>query len=320
MAGCISNSNPSRLGGGARGVQPKGGLLGGGGGSSGGSGMVGGGERGRDRLVLRKAFGRFMVIDAARDDVFGDVDGFLYAGAAFNSNQGINGGGGGACWRCFDSRFDCPPGRSDYCNARSGAPGSERCDPKNWLDDNPAWPKPSATAACDSNKQACDSRRDRPDCPPGCCLSPSGLTPSGTSGGNSDFDLLDDDYMDLDGDGYADPTPGTCARDVLKMPLTPFRQAFNAGDSQGTVNNSVLAELYAPNQVGGIGAGQNIFSRAGGVHKGGQAAYTGNPKYVYDGSDYIRFKKLQAKNRTYNDKSFGGANNGAYVPLMRMRH
>jgi hypothetical protein len=33
---------------------------------------------------------------------------------------------------------------------------------------------------------------------------------------------------------------------------------------------------------------------------------TCNPKYVYDGSDYIQFKKLQAVNRNYNDYSFGG--------------
>ena len=38
----------------------------------------------------------------------------------------------------------------------------------------------------------------------------------------------------------------------------------------------------------------------------------GNIKYVNDSSDYIRFKKLSAKNRNYNDNSFGGdAHNGA---------
>jgi len=31
-----------------------------------------------------------------------------------------------------------------------------------------------------------------------------------------------------------------------------------------------------------------------------------NGKYVYDGSDYISFKKNQAINRNYNDRSFGG--------------
>ena len=82
MAGSISNSNPSRLGGGLPGGQPKGGLLGGGGGTSGGSGMVGGSERGRDRKLLRKAFGRFSVkkslfgaeLDEDDDGTLGDPD------------------------------------------------------------------------------------------------------------------------------------------------------------------------------------------------------------------------------------------------------
>jgi hypothetical protein len=33
---------------------------------------------------------------------------------------------------------------------------------------------------------------------------------------------------------------------------------------------------------------------------------TCNVKFVYDGSDYTKFKKNQAMNRNYNDRSFGG--------------
>ena len=44
-----------------------------------------------------------------------------------------------------------------------------------------------------------------------------------------------------------------------------------------------------------------------------------NVKKVYDSSDYIRFKKLQAYNKTYNDKSFGGSNNGSYSFLNNLR-
>jgi hypothetical protein len=33
---------------------------------------------------------------------------------------------------------------------------------------------------------------------------------------------------------------------------------------------------------------------------------TCNVKFVYDGSDYTKFKKNQAINRNYNDRSFGG--------------
>ena len=56
-----------------------------------------------------------------------------------------------------------------------------------------------------------------------------------------------------------------------------------------------------------------------GVQNNGTAFFTGNPRYVYDGSDYTRYKKLRAVNKTYDDKSFGGANNGAYVALKRVR-
>jgi hypothetical protein len=60
--------------------------------------------------------------------------------------------------------------------------------------------------------------------------------------------------------------------------------------------------------------------KSGGVRNDGGALFTGNPKFVYDGSDYTRYKKIKAVNKTYNDSSFGGANNGAYVALNRVRH
>ena len=55
---------------------------------------------------------------------------------------------------------------------------------------------------------------------------------------------------------------------------TPFRIAFNAGDANLKQNAT----------------GTNVSSA--------------NQHFVYDSSDYIRFKKLQAKNRNYNDKKF----------------
>ena len=36
-----------------------------------------------------------------------------------------------------------------------------------------------------------------------------------------------------------------------------------------------------------------------------------NPKFVYDASDYIRFKRLNAINNSYNDTTFGGDDNNA---------
>lgn len=46
----------------------------------------------------------------------------------------------------------------------------------------------------------------------------------------------------------------------------------------------------------------------------------GNPKFVFDSSDYTRFKKLSAKNRNYNDSSFVGNNHSGAQSAYRMRH
>ena len=73
---------------------------------------------------------------------------------------------------------------------------------------------------------------------------------------------------------------------------TPFRLAMNAGDPMSRQN------------IGGAGNGDGA---------------SGNQHFVYDSSDYIRFKKLQGKTRNYNDKTFGGSNNGSYSAIMRVR-
>ena len=53
--------------------------------------------------------------------------------------------------------------------------------------------------------------------------------------------------------------------------LTPFRLAMNAGDAKSRQNSTA------------------------------SGAASGNQHFVYDSSDYIRFKRLQNKNRNYND-------------------
>lgn len=102
--------------------------------------------------------------------------------------------------------------------------------------------------------------------------------------------------------------------------ITPFRRYFNAGDNAGTVNSGPSSLLGPPtNQV----SGNSMVSRLHATHGGtrtGEAFYSGNPKYVYDGADYVRFKKLMATNKTYNDSSFGGASASAVsVALSRVR-
>jgi hypothetical protein len=104
--------------------------------------------------------------------------------------------------------------------------------------------------------------------------------------------------------------------------LTPFRQAMNAGDmKQASLNYSGVGpdkRLPQINQVNGIGPSK-LFANGGSIQSG-TAAYSGNPHYVYDSSDYIRYKRLKSVLNTYNDESFGGSNNGSYTFLMNVRN
>ena len=103
--------------------------------------------------------------------------------------------------------------------------------------------------------------------------------------------------------------------------LGPFRTAFNAGDVvTNHIEQTNTKYGHEANHVGG-----NNLSRlkmlGDGMGRQGNAMYAGNPRFVYDGSDYARFKKLQAINRNYNDTSYGGANNNqAYTAVLRARH
>jgi hypothetical protein len=99
---------------------------------------------------------------------------------------------------------------------------------------------------------------------------------------------------------------------------TPFRAIMSAGDVNGTKNEAGAPFLPSPNQVRSSYV-QTVKLFTNGVRDNGSAFFTGNPKYVYDGSDYTRYKKLRAVNRTYDDKSFGGSNNGSYSALKRVR-
>jgi hypothetical protein len=96
---------------------------------------------------------------------------------------------------------------------------------------------------------------------------------------------------------------------------TPFRVALNAGD--------LLLRQSEPgghNQIkGSVGIGQYRYT-LGLVDsiKHGDGA-SGNQHYVYDSSVYIKYKKLRAKQYNFNDTSFGGSNNGAYVATQAIR-
>ena len=88
-----------------------------------------------------------------------------------------------------------------------------------------------------------------------------------------------------------------------KFPITPFRATFNAGDAFGSVNkapwNALLHngsnQINLPNHPG-AGDGTHtikVDDPLKGAYGGSASAYSGNPRFVYDGSDYARFKNYK---------------------------
>ena len=144
--------------------------------------------------------------------------------------------------------------------------------------------------------------------------------------------------------------------DQTYQSITPFRALMNAGDvgnannkynSNNNLSKMVEQDLFmdkiylspsnqvssvrrASNQAAvkksGILPKSNLNSVEEAIKKapeGGArvALWTGNPKFVYDGSDYVKFKKLQANNRNFNDITYGGdRNNASQVAKSRVRH
>lgn len=99
--------------------------------------------------------------------------------------------------------------------------------------------------------------------------------------------------------------------------LGPFKTAYNAGDVTTNgygATNPIYGE--ASNQVGGNNLSR-LQTLGDGVSRNGGASYSGNPRFVHDGSDYTRFKKLMAVNKNYNDSGFGGANNSQSQSVLK---
>lgn len=103
--------------------------------------------------------------------------------------------------------------------------------------------------------------------------------------------------------------------------MTPFRIVNNAGDYLSRQNYTSGGSNQVTSAKSSITVGWR--GSAGSVHPSADAtgipSATCNPKYVYDSSDYIRFRKNRAVNKNYNDAGFGGSNNGAQSVVMRIR-
>ncbi len=114
---------------------------------------------------------------------------------------------------------------------------------------------------------------------------------------------------------------------IAKATCGPFRASNFGGDVLSRHNQSCGATNQVTGtrgQLRGLKLGDSVSSSdcqklTNGVTPNQVKLASSNVKKVYDSSDYIRFKKLQAYNKTYNDKSFGGSNNGSYSFLNNLR-
>lgn len=134
--------------------------------------------------------------------------------------------------------------------------------------------------------------------------------------------------------------PGHDKTSRLDGGLTPFRKLMNAGDIKNTHNAYVLGKKNCNKKIGGCNLDSlyvNAINQVSSTRRASNASavrmrgsiptttnepslWTGNNKWVYDGSDYVTFKKLQAKNRNFNDKSWGGdRHNASQVAVSRVR-
>ena len=102
-----------------------------------------------------------------------------------------------------------------------------------------------------------------------------------------------------------------------KRVLTPFRNANNAGDFLVRKNYS----CGGSNQINPVrpqwkGLVRSIIQQCDNT---GVPAGICNPKFVYDSSDYVKYKKQTAYLNTYNDFSFVGYNNASYDADLRVK-
>jgi len=291
----------SMLGFGLPGGQPPGGLIGGGGGTYGGTGMEGGSTRGRSRRVLRRAFGRFK----PRNNMNG---GFRVAPVTF--------GGVAVPSQIVGEYRELEPGNPEY------------------------------NVALDLVSDALRGMGSVNIFKNGATYMATLVVPEGEEGAggmtmmayffnvNSTLLLVMEilvattiqELFSLPNNFvYWSTYEQRAADSQVFFPLekneriiTPFRQAYNAGDVAGTVDQRTLEP--ASNQVNGIAPVNSLrkYERSRGAASGGKSLFTGNPRYVYDSSDYIRYRKLLAKNKNYNDVSFGGdQSNASQTAIMR---
>jgi hypothetical protein len=112
---------------------------------------------------------------------------------------------------------------------------------------------------------------------------------------------------------------------------TPFRAVNNAGDILCRTGYSCGGSCQTPQSRPGLFGLKHAMGHVGGnctpsvIYSADQVnpavpPSACNGKFVYDSSDYITFKRKQAVNKLYNQRSFGGDDsNGSQVARQAIR-
>jgi hypothetical protein len=306
MSGFIIDTNPSILGEGMPGNALI--LLGGGGGSSGGSGMVGGSARAQHRFALRNAF---------KTNHIGGY--YKYDAYAFARQNNPN----GAIAGCMTVNGDvkCPGNPVFPINL---SPPFYNANGEVLMTYPGILLNTNTPTTLDLTKDISVVFTSGPDT----------LFVTGKDASDNDATFQNEASITLYNNRQKAERRALCG---------PFRAAMSAGDVLGRKDQSaggasmVTSVNGARNHGTGRLAGAVSTANVGdSVVIGGQTFITGtgagqtplqsgNPRYVYDGSDYIRYKKLAAINQNYNDKSFGGPDragaggSGVFTALGRVR-
>ena len=93
---------------------------------------------------------------------------------------------------------------------------------------------------------------------------------------------------------------------------TPFRLATNAGDPLSRKNYSCGGAIQSfQSRPGMFGLKYRLGHNSYECDGTGIPASSGNGKYVYDSSDYTRYRRQFVTNKNYNDLSNGGNDNSS---------
>ena len=123
-------------------------------------------------------------------------------------------------------------------------------------------------------------------------------------------------------------TSSTSGSSYPKRIIGPFRAVNNAGDILSRQNYSCGGTCQSYQSRPGLSGLRTRFGSVSATCNPSALYSTNqinpaipasacNTKFVYDGSDYISFKRNQAINRNYNDRSFGGNDYSGAQSVMR---